>query len=59
MEKDKETIPGDPSHLQPLNLDAILDAGKCLLISPIRLSPERLCQSLTNTKADTCSQPLD
>ena len=27
--------------------------------SLIYLSPERLCQSLTNTEADACSQPLD
>jgi hypothetical protein len=27
--------------------------------SLIRLSPERLCHSLTNTEADACSQPLD
>jgi hypothetical protein len=27
--------------------------------SLIELSPERLCQSSTNTEADACSQPLD
>jgi hypothetical protein len=27
--------------------------------SLIQLSPERLCQSLTNTEADAHSQPLD
>jgi hypothetical protein len=25
----------------------------------IRLSPERPCQSFTNTESDACSQPLD
>jgi hypothetical protein len=24
--------PGDPSHMQPPNLDVIMDSGKCLLL---------------------------
>ena len=47
-----ETAPsGNPFHIQLPNPDDILDAGKCLLIW---LSPERLCQILTNR--DVCSQ---
>jgi hypothetical protein len=41
--------PGERSHIQPPNPDGSL----------IWLSPERLCQRLTNTEANTHSQPLD
>jgi hypothetical protein len=43
--------PGDPSHIQTPNPDTIADR------SLIWLSPERLCQNLTNTEVH--SQPLD
>jgi hypothetical protein len=45
-----------PHHIQTLNMDAIVDAGKCLLIW---LSPERLCQCLTNTETEARSLPLE
>jgi hypothetical protein len=44
--------------MQTPNPDTIADAKKCLLYrSLIQLSPERLCQILTNTDVDTHSQP--
>jgi hypothetical protein len=39
--------------MQTPNPDTIADAKM------IQLSPERLCQILTNTDVDTHSQPLD
>jgi hypothetical protein len=48
--------PGDASDVQSPNPDTIMDANKCLLTqSLILLSPERLCQCLTNRSG--CSQP--
>lgn len=53
----------DLSYIQTPNLDTIVETKKCLLTGalyqPILLSPEKLCQSLTNKEADACSQPLD
>ena len=57
MDHAETAPPGDPSHIQPPNPDVIADAGKCLLIWLIWLSPERLCQSLTNIEEETRSQP--
>ena len=39
------------AHLQTL--------GSVRAFKEIQMSPERLCQNLTNTEADACSQPLD
>jgi hypothetical protein len=39
--------------------DTIADAKKCLLTGTWYSCPERLCQHLINTDADTHSQPLD
>jgi hypothetical protein len=42
------------------NPDAVADAKKFLLNrSMIQVSPERLCQILTNTDVDAHSQPSD
>ena len=52
-----ETVPpGDPSHIQSPNPDAIVHAQKCMLTGAVS---ERPCQSLRNTESDACSQPLD
>jgi hypothetical protein len=52
--------PGDPFHTQPPNPDFTVDAGEVIADgSLIWLSPERLCQSLTNTEVEACSQPFD
>ena len=38
----------------------IVDTNKCMLKGAcLLLTPERLCQYLTNTEVDTLSQPLD
>ena len=42
------------------NPGTIVDANRSLLTrSLIQLSPERLCQGLTNTEVDAHSHPLD
>jgi hypothetical protein len=54
--------PENPSYKQPPNPDTMGDAYKSLLTgawSPEKLSPERLCQYLTNTEVDAHSHPLD
>jgi hypothetical protein len=43
----------------PRKQEAIADVKKSLLTGAQYGCPERLCQSLTNTDADACSQPLD
>jgi hypothetical protein len=50
----------DPSQIQLPNPDTIVDCQQVLADrSPILLSPERLCQCLTNTEVDARSHPLD
>ena len=43
-----------PKNQTLLSVQEVLSDGRL-----IRLSPERLCQRLTNTEADAHSQPLD
>jgi len=50
----KTVPPRDPSYMQTPNPDTIADAKKWLLTG-VLLSPERLCQSRTNTDADADS----
>jgi hypothetical protein len=53
-------LPGDPSCIQPPNLDIIVDARKWEVHadgSLTWLSPESLC--LTETEVEALSQPLD
>jgi hypothetical protein len=52
--------PGDPYYIKTPNTDIIVDVNKGLLTGIlIQLPPERLCQCLTNTEVDPCSQLLD
>ena len=50
---------GDLSHIQSPNSDAIVDDEVLADRILVWVSPERLCQSLTNKEAGGCDQPLD